>query len=409
MSTSTDTAEVVVVGGGLEGCATAWALAERGVTDVVIVERSTVGRRRHRQVVAASCAATTASRPWPPWRPRRWTSSRTPRRSSARTSASTRPATSSASARRTSRPCTRRWRTSAPSASGPRTSTAPRSSACGRWPTSSPSPPSRWEERGGYGDAYQTAQAFAGAARRAGVRLRQGTTVTGILSAGDEVTGVALADGSRIHSRRVVLAAGPWSVPLLAAHGVDLPITVHREQIVLIDPGPGPRAGAGVLRPGLAAVRPERDERSDGESGQRRRRDPLRQLRPRRARAGRPRPVLQPGQLRLPRPRGREGRDAVPRAGERVDRLDVRRLLRRHPRLQPRDLRDARRRPVRRRRVLRARVQDRPVGGRLVADLVVDGKSRDVDIPESDFRLSRFAEGDLLRSPHPYVGAGQMR
>ena len=47
--------------------------------------------------------------------------------------------------------------------------------------------------------------------------------------------------------------------------------------------------------------------------------------------------------------------------------------------------------------------------GRLVADLVVDGKSRDVDIPESDFRLSRFAEGDLLRSPHPYVGAGQMR
>ena len=27
----------------------------------------------------------------------------------------------------------------------------------------------------------------------------------------------------------------------------------------------------------------------------------------------------------------------------------------------------------------------------------------------SDFRLSRFAEGDLLRSPHLRVGAGQMR
>ena len=37
------TAEVVIVGGGLEGCAAAWALAERGVSDVVIVERSTVG------------------------------------------------------------------------------------------------------------------------------------------------------------------------------------------------------------------------------------------------------------------------------------------------------------------------------------------------------------------------------
>ena len=35
--------------------------------------------------------------------------------------------------------------------------------------------------------------------------------------------------------------------------------------------------------------------------------------------------------------------------------------------------------------------------------------SSDADIPARDFRLSRFAEGDLLRSPHPYVGAGQMR
>ena len=50
-----------------------------------------------------------------------------------------------------------------------------------------------------------------------------------------------------------------------------------------------------------------------------------------------------------------------------------------------------------------------PAVGRLVADLVVDGTSSDADIPARDFRLSRFAEGDLLRSPHPYVGAGQMR
>ena len=37
-----DTAGVVIVGGGLEGAATAWALAERGVTDVVVCERGTV-------------------------------------------------------------------------------------------------------------------------------------------------------------------------------------------------------------------------------------------------------------------------------------------------------------------------------------------------------------------------------
>ena len=31
------------------------------------------------------------------------------------------------------------------------------------------------------------------------------------------------------------------------------------------------------------------------------------------------------------------------------------------------------------------------------------------EVPAGDFRLSRFAEGAPLTSPHPYVGAGQMR
>ena len=50
-----------------------------------------------------------------------------------------------------------------------------------------------------------------------------------------------------------------------------------------------------------------------------------------------------------------------------------------------------------------------PAVGRLIADLVIDGISSDADIPAEDFRLSRFAEGKLLTSPFPYVGAGQMR
>ena len=39
----TETADVVIVGGGLEGAAAAWALSRRGVTDVVVAERNTVG------------------------------------------------------------------------------------------------------------------------------------------------------------------------------------------------------------------------------------------------------------------------------------------------------------------------------------------------------------------------------
>ncbi|CQD22997.1 oxidoreductase [Mycolicibacterium conceptionense] len=37
------TADVVIVGGGLEGVAAAWALSQRGVTDVTVLERNTVG------------------------------------------------------------------------------------------------------------------------------------------------------------------------------------------------------------------------------------------------------------------------------------------------------------------------------------------------------------------------------
>ena len=50
-----------------------------------------------------------------------------------------------------------------------------------------------------------------------------------------------------------------------------------------------------------------------------------------------------------------------------------------------------------------------PAVGELVADLVVKGASGDPDVPETDFRLERFAAGQLLVSPHPYAGAGEMR
>ena len=38
----TETADVVIVGGGIEGCAAAWALSQRGITYVVVLERNTV-------------------------------------------------------------------------------------------------------------------------------------------------------------------------------------------------------------------------------------------------------------------------------------------------------------------------------------------------------------------------------
>ena len=42
-----------------------------------------------------------------------------------------------------------------------------------------------------------------------------------------------LADGSEISADTVVVATGVWTRPLLAPYGIDVPIRVVREQIVL--------------------------------------------------------------------------------------------------------------------------------------------------------------------------------
>jgi sarcosine oxidase, subunit beta len=50
-----------------------------------------------------------------------------------------------------------------------------------------------------------------------------------------------------------------------------------------------------------------------------------------------------------------------------------------------------------------------PAVGRLAADLLVDGAPSLPGVVATDFRYSRFAENDPLRSQHRYTGAGQMR
>ena len=67
--------------------------------------------------------------------------------------------------------------------------------------------------------------------------MRQNSAVIALDVEGERVTGVRLQNGERVGAGQVVLAAGPWSVPLAAAVGVDLPIRSQRAQILLVDPG----------------------------------------------------------------------------------------------------------------------------------------------------------------------------
>jgi sarcosine oxidase, subunit beta len=256
-----------------------------------------------------------------------------------------------------------------------------------------------YEPRGGYGDGHQTALAFAVAARNGGARLRQNCTVSAIELDGDEAVGVRLQTGERIAAGQVVLAAGAWSVPLAAAIGIDLPIRAQRTQILIVKPGSSvdhvpvfsDLMSLQYVRPeGLSSVlvgdsdhsEPEWADPDDYDEG-----------------------VTHDEVIAM-----------IPKFGRRFPGLRDVRLSSSYagcydvtPDYNP---------------VISAS----PVGslwlcagfsghgykispsvGELMADLMTKGISRHDDIDHFDFRWDRFRDRDYLVSPHPYVGAGQMR
>jgi len=85
--------------------------------------------------------------------------------------------------------------------------------------------PTRWVE------------AFAGAARRLGAQIREGVRVRRLLREGDRIIGVE-TDAGEIEAREVVLAAGGWTPELAATAGLELPIHPMRLQIVQTLPMP---------------------------------------------------------------------------------------------------------------------------------------------------------------------------
>ena len=392
------TADVVIVGGGIEGAAAAWALSQRGVTDVVVAERNTVASgmtgkssgivRCHYGVSSLAAMATVGLEVF---------------------EQADEIFGSDIGFRQTGYVVgvgeanveSLRKSLAAQRAAGVQTEEIDRSEVARMWPVADLSPFEAfgWEERGGYGDAYMTAQAFAVSARAAGVRVRQGTTVTELVVSGGRVTGVRLADGSEIAAGTVVVATGVWTRPFLAPYDIDVPIRVVREQIVTIAPGinlgPVPVFSDLVS---LQYVRPEvggdilfgNSDLSDVEVA-----DPDNYLN--RATDDFVDLTVDKVGTRFP------GLTDAAISSSYAGCYDVTPDW--NPVISTTDLDGL---------VVAAGFSGHgfkiaPAVGRLVADLVVDGHSTDPRIPHSDFRLSRFAEDDLLKSPYPYVGAGQMR
>lgn len=91
-----------------------------------------------------------------------------------------------------------------------------------------------YDPDGGYADPTLTANSFADAARRSGVDILKRTTVTALLRDKKAIAGVCTDQGD-IASRVVINAAGPWGPRLAAMVGVELPIVVTRHPVVVTE------------------------------------------------------------------------------------------------------------------------------------------------------------------------------
>jgi sarcosine oxidase subunit beta len=83
----------------------------------------------------------------------------------------------------------------------------------------------------GFVDPHGVLTGFAKRAKERGVRVWLNTEVTGVNVENGEVTGVKTTNGA-VSTRNVVNAAGPWAAAVAEMAGVELPVTPLRRQIV---------------------------------------------------------------------------------------------------------------------------------------------------------------------------------
>ncbi len=98
-----------------------------------------------------------------------------------------------------------------------------------------------YEPDGGFASPPMTVAAYAARAQDLGAEMRCGVSVC---AAAPEGSGwrVSLSDGETVSAGQVILCTGNWSRPIGALFGLDLPVTPARAQIVVLE-RPAPFAG----------------------------------------------------------------------------------------------------------------------------------------------------------------------
>jgi glycine/D-amino acid oxidase-like deaminating enzyme len=101
-------------------------------------------------------------------------------------------------------------------------------------------PLAAWEPGSGYGDGAGVANDFLERAREMGVVYRSQTRVTRFCVDRGRVAGVA-TDRGEVAAPVVVAATGPWSRPLFAGVGFDLPVEGEYHEVAILKNPPGLR------------------------------------------------------------------------------------------------------------------------------------------------------------------------
>ncbi|WP_282610679.1 FAD-dependent oxidoreductase [Pelagibius sp. Alg239-R121] len=93
-----------------------------------------------------------------------------------------------------------------------------------------------WVEEDGQANPVDVCMAYARAARQAGVRIFENTPVETVNTRGDAVHSVALADGRNIRCKTVINCAGAWAHELGASTGVAIPLQAVEHMYVVTEP-----------------------------------------------------------------------------------------------------------------------------------------------------------------------------
>ena len=92
-----------------------------------------------------------------------------------------------------------------------------------------------YEPRSGYADPVDTTISFATNAEKLGAKILAGVNVTQLIATGNRITGIK-TDNGVVDAKKVVVAANVWSPKLLQTLGLAVPITPTRKQVCIFKP-----------------------------------------------------------------------------------------------------------------------------------------------------------------------------